>query len=77
MVKHKKHKVEVHSWIDGVLQTLHHWAESIEHALELIEHIKIHEIYDNIKVFDDCNILVHEHKHTRHHHHHHHHHNYA
>lgn len=73
----KKHKVEVYSWINGVLQSLYHWVDSIELALELIEYTKKHEIYDNIKVFDDCSVLVHEHKHTRHQRHHHEHHHYA
>jgi hypothetical protein len=49
------HKVRIHRWLNGTLQTLDHFFEELEEALTFAEDIDAH----TIKVYDDLNELVH------------------
>jgi len=49
------HKVKRHNWINGTLQTLEDFFESLDEAMEFIGTVDFH----TIKVYDADNELVH------------------
>jgi hypothetical protein len=55
MSKHHKHRVTVHRWTDGVLQTTEHLFESMADAMSWSEALNA----DSIKVYNDTGNLVH------------------
>jgi hypothetical protein len=49
------HRVKRHNWINGTLQTLENFFESLEDAMAFVETVDFH----TIKVYDADNELVH------------------
>jgi hypothetical protein len=53
-----KHRVRLHHWIEGSLETAEHWFEELESAMGFIaqsEHVGKHA-----KVFNESNEIVHD-----------------
>jgi hypothetical protein len=49
-----KHKVKTHRWFNGALETLEHFFETFEDALEFAESAPVHIT----KIYDETNMLV-------------------